>query len=135
MSTAGISANKLELIQIAKAVATEKSIDESIVLEAIEEAIQKAARLRYGAELDIRAKINPTTGEQSLSRVITVVEDDAVENESTEIGISTAKMDNKLMEVGDLISTTLPPLEFGRVQAQMAKQVIMGKVRDAERAR
>ena len=135
MSTAGISANKLELIQIAKAVATEKSIDESIVLEAIEEAIQKAARLRYGAELDIRAKINPLTGEQSLSRVITVVEDEEVENETTQVGISTAKMDNKLMEVGDLISTTLPPLEFGRVQAQMAKQVIMGKVREAERAR
>lgn len=135
MSTAGISANKLELIQIAKAVASEKSIDESIVLEAIEEAIQKAARLRYGAELDIRAKINPTTGEQTLRRVITVVEDDALENETTEVGISTAKMDNKLTEVGDLISTELPPLEFGRVQAQMAKQVIMGKVRDAERAR
>ena len=135
MSTNGISANKLELIQIAKAVASEKSIDESIVLEAIEEAIQKAARLRYGAELDIRAKINPATGEQSLRRVISVVADDEVENETTQVGISTAKMDNKLMEIGDEISTTLPPLEFGRVQAQMAKQVIMGKVRDAERAR
>ena len=135
MSTAGISANKLELLQIAKAVATEKSIDESIVLEAIEEAIQKAARLRYGAEQDIRAKINPITGEQSLRRVITVVEDDAIENDTTEVGISAAKLDNKLIEVGDELSTNLPPLEFGRVQAQMAKQVIMGKVRDAERAR
>jgi N utilization substance protein A len=135
MSTAGISANKLELIQIAKAVASEKSIDESIVLEAIEEAIQKAARLRYGSELDIRAKINPMTGEQTLARIITVVADDALENETTQVGISTAKMDNKLQEIGDLISTVLPPLEFGRVQAQMAKQVIMGKVRDAERAR
>ena len=135
MSTAGISANKLELLQIAKAVANEKSIDESIVLEAIEEAIQKAARLRYGAELDIRAKINPTTGEQTLRRVISVVADEEVENETTQVGISTAKMDNKLSEIGDEISTTLPPLEFGRVQAQMAKQVIMGKVRDAERAR
>ncbi|WP_427453083.1 transcription termination factor NusA [Litorimonas sp. WD9-15] len=135
MSTAGISANKLELLQIAKAVATEKSIDESIVLEAIEEAIQKAARLRYGAEQDIRAKINPATGEQSLKRVITIVADDEIENETTQVGISTAKMDNKLSEIGDEISTQLPPLEFGRVQAQMAKQVIMGKVRDAERAR
>jgi len=135
MSTAGIAANKLELLQIAKAVATEKSIDESIVLEAIEEAIQKAARLRYGAEQDIRAKINPMTGEQTLKRVITVVEDDAIENETTEVAISTAKMDNKLIEVGDELSTPLPPLEFGRVQAQMAKQVIMSKVRDAERAR
>jgi len=70
MSTAGISANKLELLQIARAVASEKSIDDSIVLEAIEEAIQKAARLRYGAELDIRAKIDPKTGEQTLRRVI-----------------------------------------------------------------
>ena len=135
MSTAGIAANKLELLQIARAVATEKSIDEGIVLEAIEEAIQKAARLRYGAEQDIRAKINPMTGEQSLKRVITVVEDDALENETTEVGISTAKMDNKLIEVGDELTTPLPPLEFGRVQAQMAKQVIMSKVRDAERAR
>ena len=135
MSTAGIAANKLELLQIARAVATEKSIDEGIVLEAIEEAIQKAARLRYGAEQDIRAKINPMTGEQSLKRVITVVEDDALENETTEVGISTAKMDNKLIEVGDELATPLPPLEFGRVQAQMAKQVIMSKVRDAERAR
>ena len=135
MSTAGISANKLELIQIAKAVASEKSIDESIVLEAIEEAIQKAARLRYGGELDISAKINPMTGEQTLARIITVVADEALENETTQVGISTAKMDNKLQEIGDLITTVLPPLEFGRVQAQMAKQVIMGKVRDAERAR
>ena len=135
MSTNGISANKLELIQIAKAVANEKSIDEAIVLEAIEEAIQKAARLRYGAELDIRAKINPLTGEQTLRRVISIVEDEEVENDTTQVGISTAKMDNKLAEVGDEISTQLPPLEFGRVQAQMAKQVIMGKVRDAERAR
>jgi N utilization substance protein A len=135
MSTNGISANKLELIQIAKAVASEKSIDEGIVLEAIEEAIQKAARLRYGAELDIRAKINPLTGEQTLRRVISIVEDEEVENDTTQVGISTAKMDNKLAEVGDEISTQLPPLEFGRVQAQMAKQVIMGKVRDAERAR
>jgi N utilization substance protein A len=135
MSTNGISANKLELIQIAKAVANEKSIDEGIVLEAIEEAIQKAARLRYGAELDIRAKINPLTGEQTLRRVISIVEDEEVENDTTQVGISTAKMDNKLAEVGDEISTQLPPLEFGRVQAQMAKQVIMGKVRDAERAR
>ena len=135
MSTAGISANKLELLQIARAVASEKSIDDSIVLEAIEEAIQKAARLRYGAELDIRAKIDPKTGEQTLRRVISVVADEEVENETTQVGLSTARMDNKLMEIGDEISTNLPPLEFGRVQAQMSKQIIMGKIRDAERAR
>lgn len=136
MSTNGIAANKLELLQIAKAVADEKSIDQSIVLEAIEEAIQKAARLRYGAELDIRAKLDPNTGEQTLRRVITIVEDDAeIENESIQTPLSTAQLDNPDAQVGDLITTELPPLEFGRVQAQMSKQIIMGKIRDAERAR
>ena len=136
MSTNGIAANKLELLQIAKAVADEKSIDQSIVLEAIEEAIQKAARLRYGAELDIRAKLDPNTGEQTLRRVITIVDDETeIENESIQTPLSTAQLDNPDAEVGDLITTELPPLEFGRVQAQMSKQIIMGKIRDAERAR
>ena len=135
MSTAGISANKLELLQIAKAVADEKSIDKEIVLEAIEEAIQKAARLRYGAELDIRAKLDPVTGEQSLRRVVTVVEDEELENDSTQTNLATAKLDYPEAEIGFEIATTLPPLEFGRVQAQMSKQIIMGKIRDAERAR
>ena len=135
MSTAGISANKLELLQIAKAVADEKSIDQSIVLEAIEEAIQKAARLRYGAELDIRAKLDPVTGEQSLRRVVTVVEDEELENDSTQTNLVTAKLDHPEAEIGYEITTILPPLEFGRVQAQMSKQIIMGKIRDAERAR
>jgi N utilization substance protein A len=136
MSTNGIAANKLELLQIAKAVADEKSIDPSIVLEAIEEAIQKAARLRYGSELDIRAKLDPNTGEQTLRRVITIVEDDAeIENESVQTPLSTARLDNPDAQLGDLITTELPPLEFGRVQAQMSKQIIMGKIRDAERAR
>ena len=133
MSTAGISANKLELLQIASAVAQEKGIDKSIVLEAIEEAIQKAARLRYGSELDIRAKLDPVTGEQSLRRVITVVEE--VENEQTETDLASAKLDHADAEIGYEISTILPPLEFGRVQAQMSKQIITGKIRDAERAR
>ena len=133
MSTAGISANKLELLQIANAVATEKSIDKAIVLEAIEEAIQKAARLRYGSEQDIRAKLNPVTGEMSLTRVITVVEE--VENDTTEIDLASAQLDNPDAEIGYEFVTSLPPIEFGRVQSQMAKQVIMQKVRDAERAR
>lgn len=136
MSTNGIAANKLELLQIAKAVADEKSIDQSIVLEAIEEAIQKAARLRYGAELDIRAKLDPNTGEQSLRRVITIVDDETeIENESVQMPLSTAQLDNPDAQIGELIATELPPLEFGRVQAQMSKQIIMGKIRDAERAR
>lgn len=133
MSTAGISANRLELLQIASAVAQEKSIEKEIVLGAIEEAIQKAARLRYGSELDIRAKLDPVTGQMDLRRVITVVEE--VENESTEIELATAKMDHPEAEIGYEISTPLPPIEFGRVQSQMAKQVIVQKVREAERAR
>jgi len=133
MSTAGISANKLELLQIANAVAQEKSIDKSIVLEAIEEAIQKAARLRYGSELDIRAKLDPVTGQMDLKRVVTVVEE--VENESTEIDLASAKLDNPEAEIGYEFTTVLPPIEFGRVQSQMAKQVIVQKVREAERAR
>ncbi len=133
MSTVGISANKLELLQIAGAVAQEKSIDKAIVLEAIEEAIQKAARLRYGSELDIRAKLDPVTGEQSLRRVITVVEE--VENDQQETDLASAKLDHPEAEIGYEISTELPPLEFGRVQAQMSKQIITGKIREAERLR
>lgn len=133
MSTAGISANRLELLQIASAVAQEKNIDKEVVLGAIEEAIQKAAGLRYGAENDIRAKLNPVTGEMDLKRVITVVED--VENESAEIDLASALLDNPEAEIGTTFETPLPPIEFGRVQSQMAKQVIMQKVREAERAR
>ena len=105
MSTVGISANKLELLQIAKAVADEKSIDKEIVLEAIEEAIQKAARMRYGAELDIRAKLDPVTGEQSLRRVVTVMEDEEIENDATQTNLATAKLDHPEAEIGYEIST------------------------------
>ena len=133
MSTSGISANKLELLQIANAVAQEKSIDKSIVLGAIEEAIQKAARLRYGAENDIRATLDPVTGEMKLKRVITVVEE--VEDDATQIDLASAQLDNPEAEIGYMFETPLPPIEFGRVQSQMAKQVIMQKVREAERAR
>lgn len=132
MTTSGISANRLELLQIASAVAQEKNIDKSIVLEAIEEAIQKAARLRYGSELDIRAKLNPVTGEMDLTRVVTVVEE--IENDATETNLVTAQLDHPEAEIGYEITTPLPPIEFGRVQSQMAKQVIMQKVREAERA-
>jgi len=112
MSTAGISANRLELLQIANAVAQEKSIDKEIVLEAIEEAIQKAARLRYGADNDIRAKLNPVTGEMDLKRVITVVEE--VEDEAIEIDLASARLDNPEAEIGYMFETPLPPIEFGR---------------------
>ncbi len=133
MSTAGISANRLELVQIANAVAQEKSIDKTIVLAAIEEAIQKAARMRYGSELDIRAKLDPVTGEMDLMRVVTVVEE--VENDATETNLVTAQLDYPDATIGFEIKTPLPPIEFGRVQSQMAKQVIVQKVREAERAR
>jgi N utilization substance protein A len=149
MSLTGISANRLELLQIAEAVAREKSIDKEIVIEAIEEAIQKGARSRYGAEHDIRVHIDPKTGETTIKRMITVVEDDAVfgggvdeegaelpfEEPSGILRLSDAKRRDPEAVVGKVYEELLPPFEFGRVQTQMARQVVMGKVRDAERER
>ncbi len=143
MSLTGISANRLELLQIAEAVAREKSIDKEIVIEAIEEAIQKGAKSRYGAEHDIRVHIDPKTGETTIKRVITVVEDDTVfENEEglpeEPVGIrrlSIALLDDKDAVLGKTYEEVLPPFEFGRVQTQMARQVVTGKVREAERER
>ena len=129
----GVSANKLEILQIAKAVAQEKLIDESIVLEAIEEAIQKAARSRYGAELDIHCDIDPKTGEMRLTSRITVV--DEVENDSHQLTLEQAKKTDPEAYVGKVYEEELPPIEFGRVASQTAKQVITQKVREAERAR
>jgi N utilization substance protein A len=133
MAVAGVSANRLELLQIADAVAREKSIDRRIVIQAMEDAIQKAAKSRYGAENDIRCEIDPRTGETRLARVLAVVEN--VENESTEITLEEAKRRNPDAKIGDLIAEPLPPLDFGRVAAQNAKQVIVQKVREAERER
>jgi N utilization substance protein A len=133
MATVGVSANRLEILQIANAVAQEKSIDKKIVLDAMEEAIQKAARSRYGLEHDIRAEINPDTGETRLWRVQTVVE--TVENPVTQLTLEDAKKIDAEAELGNELREELPPFEFGRVAAQTAKQVITGKVRDAERAR
>jgi transcription termination/antitermination protein NusA len=131
MAQVGVSANRLELLQIAEAVAREKSIERPIVIAAMEDAIQKAAKSRYGAENDIRATIDAKTGELKLTRVLTVVE--TVENESTEIDVARAKKRKPDAAVGDLLIDALPPLEFGRVAAQNAKQVIVQKVREAER--
>jgi transcription termination/antitermination protein NusA len=133
MALAGISANRLELLQIADAVAREKSIDRRIVIEAMEDAIQKAAKSRYGAENDIRCEIDARTGETRLARVMAVVE--TIENEATQISLDDAKRRNPEAEIGDLIAEPLPPLDFGRVAAQNAKQVIVQKVREAERER
>ena len=135
MAIAGVSANKLELLQVAKSVAAEKAIDESIVLRGIEEAFERAAKMRYGAELDIRAHLHPTTGEMTLTRVMTIVEDDDVEEPSAQVGISTARADNPDAQVGDEIKQQLPMIEPSRVQTHMAKQVITQKNREAERAR
>jgi len=129
----GVSANKLELLQIADAVAREKGIEMSVVLAAMADAIQKAAKARYGAENDIRAEIDPKTGDTRLMRVVTVVE--TVENDNLEISLPIAHRTHPDAQIGDEISDELPPVEFGRIATQAAKQVIVQRVRDAERER
>ncbi len=133
MSDMGVSANRLELLQIAEAVAREKSIDKGLVLSAMAEAIQRAAKSRYGVENDIRANIDDKTGEITLRRNLEVVEE--IENDATEILLEDALHINGEAKVGDSISEPLPPIDFGRIAAQNAKQVIVQKVRDAERER
>ncbi len=135
MSTVGVSANRMEIMQIAKAVAEEKSIDKAIVIEAMEEAIEKAAKSRYGQEHDIRAHIDVETGEQTLWRIQTVVADADLEDPAIELALSDAKKIDSDLEIGCELKEELPPFDFGRVAAQTAKQVIMQKVRDAERDR
>ncbi|MRG54138.1 transcription termination/antitermination protein NusA [Phyllobacterium sp. SYP-B3895] len=128
-----VSANRLELLQIADAVAREKSIDREIVIAAMADAIQKAARSRYGQETNIRADINAKTGEIKLQRLLEVV--DAVEDPVTQIGMDAARDRNPDAQVGDFLADQLPPMDFGRIAAQSAKQVIVQKVREAERDR
>lgn len=128
-----VSANRLELLQIADAVAREKSIDRQIVIDAMQDAIAKAARSRYGAETDVHAEINPKSGELRLARHLQVV--DLVENGAVEITVDEAKRHNPAAQVGDVIADPLPPFDFGRIAAQSAKQVIVQKVREAERDR
>ena len=133
MAQQGVSANRLELLQIADAVAREKSIDRTLVLAAMEDAIQKAAKSRYGSENEIRAEIDPRTGEIRLARLLEVV--DSVAQEAIEISLKDARRRNPEANLGDYIAEPLPPLDFGRVAAQNAKQVIVQKVREAERER
>jgi N utilization substance protein A len=128
-----VSANRLELLQIADAVAREKAIDRSIVITAMEDAIAKAARSRYGAETDVHADINSKTGDLRLSRHMLVVEN--VENPANQISLEGARRHNPAAQLGDTIADALPPLEYGRIAAQSAKQVIVQKVREAERDR
>src|SRR6202795_5232235 len=122
-----------ELLQVADTVARDKGIDRDEVLEAMEQAVQKAGRSKYGQEYDIRAEIDRRNGEIRLLRFREVV--DAVENEATHIPLVAAKRLNAEAEIGDFITDPLPPIDFGRIAAQTAKQVIVQKVRDAERQR
>ncbi|MES2754673.1 MAG: transcription termination factor NusA [Pseudomonadota bacterium] len=132
MATA-ITANRAELIAIANSVATEKLIDKTIVIEAMEDAIQRAAKTRYGLENDIRAKLDPTTGDLRLWRVLEVVE--TIEDHFKQTDLKGAEKLQPGAALGDFIVDPLPPIEFGRIQAQASKQVILQKVRDAERER
>lgn len=126
-----VSANRLELLQIADAVAREKSIDREIVISAMADAIQKAARSRYGQETNIRADINSKSGEIKLQRLLEVV--DAVEDYATQISLVDARKRKPDAVIGEFLSDPLPPMDFGRIAAQSAKQVIVQKVREAER--
>ena len=122
-----------ELLQVADTVARDKGIDKDEVLEAMEQAIQKAGRSKYGQEYDIRAEIDRRSGEIRLLRFREVV--DEVENDATQMPLAAAKRLNAEAEIGDFITDPLPPIDFGRIAAQTAKQVIVQKVRDAERQR
>ncbi|WJW80397.1 transcription termination factor NusA [Bartonella sp. TP] len=125
------NANKLELLQIADAVAREKLIDREIVLDAMANAIQKAAKSRYGLDSNIKAEIDPRTGEISLFRLLETV--DHVENYFTQISLAEVRLRKDNAALGDIIEEPLPPMDFGRIAAQSAKQVIVQKVREAER--
>jgi N utilization substance protein A len=122
-----------ELLQVAETVARDKGIERDEVLDAMEQAIQKAGRSKYGLEYDIRAEIDRRSGEIKLLRFREVA--DLVENEATQMSLADAQQHDPEAQVGDFITDTLPPIDFGRIAAQTAKQVIVQKVRDAERQR
>ncbi len=128
-----ISANKAELLAIADSVAKEKLIDREIVIEALEDAIQRSAKMRYGSEMEIRAKIDTQSGETRLWRVVEVVE--LVDDLYKQVNVEAAQKLQPGASIGDYIVDPLPPIEFGRIQAQASKQIIFQKVRDAERER
>ncbi|MHA6265569.1 transcription termination factor NusA [Aliiroseovarius sp. CAU 1755] len=129
------SANQLELLQTAEAVAREKMIDPVLVIEAMEESLARAAKSRYGAEMDIRVSIDRKTGRATFTRVRTVVEDEELENYQAEFTVEQAKQYMDDPKVGDQLVEEVPPVEMGRIAAQSAKQVILQKVREAERDR
>ncbi len=129
------SANQLELLQTAEAVAREKMIDPVLVIEAMEESLARAAKSRYGAEMDIRVTIDRKTGRATFTRVRTVVEEEELENYQAEFTVEQAKQYLETPEVGDVFVEEVPPIEMGRIAAQSAKQVILQKIREAERDR
>ena len=124
---------RLELIQVAEAVSREKSIDKEEVITAMEEAIEKAARSKYGLERDIRANIDRKNGSINIAQFTEVVE--TVENESTQMTFKESERRNLNVGIGEFYKQSLPPIDFGRIAAQTAKQVISQKVREAERQR
>ena len=127
--------DKLELLRIAESVANEKSIDKEIILTSMEAAIQKAAKTRFGVENNIRAMIDRDSGDISLHKVLTIVQNP--ENFDTEISLEQAMKQEKKedIKIGDEIFEQLPPVDFGRIAAQTARQVITQSVRAAERER
>ncbi len=128
-----VSANRLELLQIADAVAREKAIDKEIVISAMANAIEKAAKSRYGQETNVHVHVDTKTGDINLKRLLEVV--DVVEDHTTQIELELARDKEPTIELGDYVSDPLPPMDFGRIAAQSAKQVIVQQVRDAERDR
>ncbi len=128
-----VSANRLELVQIAEAVAREKAIDKEIVISAMANAIEKAAKSRYGQETNVHVQVDPKTGDINLKRLLEVVEH--VDDHTTQISLELARDKEASIELGDYVSEPLPPMDFGRIAAQSAKQVIVQQVRDAERDR
>jgi len=129
------SANQLELLQTAEAVAREKMIDPGLVVEAMEESLARAAKSRYGSEMDIRVSIDRKTGRATFTRVRTVVDEDELENYQAEMTVDQAKQYLDDPKIGDTFVEEVPPVEMGRIAAQSAKQVILQKVREAERDR
>ncbi|MCA1777009.1 MAG: transcription termination factor NusA [Paracoccaceae bacterium] len=148
------SANQLELLQTAEAVAREKQIEPGLVVEAMEESLSRAAKSRYGAEMDIRVSIDRKTGRATFTRVRSVVEEEEFENYQSEFTLEQAKpyfedsgkstsywvRDGQKLtdyaggpQIGDRLEEEVPPVEMGRIAAQSAKQVILQKVREAER--
>jgi len=128
-----VSANRLELLQIADAVAREKAIDKEIVINAMANAIEKAAKSRYGQETNVHVNVDTKTGDINLKRLLEVVEH--VDDHTTQISLELARDKEASIELGDYVSEPLPPMDFGRIAAQSAKQVIVQQVRDAERDR